>query len=119
MFFEATLGKVHAQKRVKGKAKRWKNRAANKRVGWLQQKAKTWQPSRKRDGCKSERKRGLKKNKKGAGKVPKRSENKGERGQPTKRKVGSKILANMTVKQRQVWLQIKGERGQRRVEEKR
>ena len=47
------------------------------------------------------------------------AENKCERGQPTKRKVGCKILANMTAKQRQVWLQIKGERGQRRVEKKR
>ena len=61
----------------------------------------------------------MKKGKKRAGKVPKRTENRCERGQPTKRKVGSKILANMTVKQRQVWLQIKGERGLRRVEKKR
>ena len=99
--------------------KRWKNRAANKRVRWLQQKAKTGQPSRKKDGCKSERKRGLKKGKKKVEKGPKRAENGCERGQPTKRKVGCKILENKTAKQRQVWLQIKGERGQRRVEKKR
>ena len=97
----------------------WKNRAANKRVRWLQQKAKTWQPSRKKDGYKSERKRGLKKGKKEAGKVPKRAENGCERGQPTKRKVGCKIWANRTANKRVVWLQIKGERGQRRVEKKR
>ena len=42
-----------------------------------------------------------------------------ERGQPTKKKVDCKFLSNRTAKQRQVWLQIKGERGQRRVEKKR
>ena len=42
-------------------------------------------------------------------KVPKMAENGCERGQPTKRKVGFKILANRTAKQRQVWLQINGE----------
>ena len=47
------------------------------------------------------------------------AENGCERGQPTKRKVGFKILANRTAKQREVWLQKKGERGQRGVEKKR
>ena len=72
-----------------------------------------------KDGCRPERKRGLKKGKKEAEKVPKRAENGCERGQPTKRKVGCKIWANRTDNKRQVWLQIKGERGQRRVEKKR
>ena len=93
--------------------------AANKRIRWLQQKAKKGQSSKKKDGCKSERKRGLIKGKKGAEKVPKMAENKFERGQPTKRKVGCKILTNKIAKQSEVWLQIKGERGQRRVEKKR
>ena len=80
--------------------KGWKNGAANKKVRWLQQKAKTGQPSRKKDGCKSERKKCLKNGKNEAEKVPKRVENGCERGQPTKRKVGCKILANRMAKQR-------------------
>ena len=60
----------------------------------------------------------MKKGKKGAGKVPKRAENRCERGQPTKRKVGCKILVNRTANKRHVWLQIKGERGKRRVEKR-
>ena len=76
--------------------KRWKNRATNKRVRWLQQNEEKGQPSRKKDECKTKRKRGLKKGKKEAEKGPKRAEN----GQPTKRKVGCKILANRTAKQR-------------------
>ena len=61
----------------------------------------------------------MKNGKKEAGKVPKRAENRCERGQPTKRKVGCKILVNRTANKRHVWLQIKGQRGQRRVEKKR
>ena len=43
-----------------------KNREANKRIIWLQQNEKTGNPSRKKHGCKLERKRGLKKGKKEA-----------------------------------------------------
>ena len=70
---------------------RWKNMAANKRVGWLQQKAKTGQASRKKDGCKSERKRGLKMGKKGAEKVPKRDEISVKEGSQLRGKLAAKF----------------------------
>ena len=73
------------------------------------------QPTKRLDGCNKKQKQG----KKGAGKVPKRTENRCERGQPTKRKVGCKILVNRTANKRHVWLQIKGQRGQRGVDKKR
>ena len=61
----------------------------------------------------------MKNGKKEAEKVPKSAENRCERGQKTKRKFGSKILVNRTANKRHAWLQIKGEREQRRVEKKR
>ena len=48
-----------------------------------------------------------KKGGKQAQKVPKKAENGGGKGQPTKRKVGFKIMRNRTAKQREEWLQIK------------
>ena len=39
--------------------------------------------------------------------MPKNAENWGERGQPTKREVGCKIIRNRTARQREEWLQIK------------
>ena len=44
--------------------------------------------------------------------MPKVAENDGERGQPTRRKVGCKKWGNGTAKQRERWLQTKGKRGQ-------
>ena len=60
-----------------------------------------------KDGCKKQGKQAKKSAKKWPQKMPKNAENWGERGQPTKREVGCKIIRNRTARQREECLLIK------------
>ena len=62
--------------------------------------------------AKKVKKEGSKSVKKWPQKVPKVAENGGERGQPTKKKVGCKKVRNGAAKQEERWLQKFGKTGQ-------
>ena len=107
VFLKVKLVKKYMQKRGKKDLKIWGNEAANQEVRWLQkwsngQPTKKWKMAAKKQG-----KQAQKSAKKWPQKMPKNAENWGERGQPTKKEVGCKIIRNRTARQREEWLQIK------------